>query len=362
MPNGQDKPVNLGGTIQGFPVYTPQSGGGVGVPKQSGTPTFEELVANFRPSDKGAGNIPASSFYSGNRYTKSLPYTDTEEMAGQQQSSWDKWGNGLSKMVGTAATTFLNGTLGTIYGIGAMARDGRFASFYDNEVNRSLDDFNKRMEDALPNYYTHAEQDASWYSPKNIMTANFWSDKVVKNLGFSIGAMAGGVAWGAVLKGIGLTGRLIQAGKGLETVEAVENAIATAPKLGRFGALSDALSSLSNQYLKPLAGSILTNADRGIISVMGTMGEASMEAIQNMNDFRGKLIQEYVNTHGVAPQGEDLNEINQYADKIGNFTWGMNVALLSATLAPSATLSFTTSFIIRFSADLELPSILGSWI
>lgn len=327
------EPINLGGSISGFPVYQPQisseeqnTNG-----KSVGSLTADEMIANIRTSTVGLSNVPATSIQLGTRFKSSYPYRDAEEMAAQQQSAWDRWGNGATKMTGVATSTFLSGTIGTIHGIGSMITDGRFASFYDNPTNRSLDEFNKEMENYLPNYYSHAEQDANWYSSKNLLTTNFWSDKVLKNLGYSVGTIGGGFAWGAVLKGIGLTNALVKAGKGLEAVEAVENAIATAPKSARFGAISDALNGLSNQYLKSAASSVLTNADRSIISVMGTMGEAGMESLQNMNQFRDSFIQEYTNKNGYKPTGDDLDEINQFAEKVGNFTWGMNVALLSAT-------------------------------
>jgi hypothetical protein len=343
-----DKIVNLGGTIPALPplnTVTP------GVNSNSSKPS-ENLSANdlflrnleiASKTPAGVPSIPFSSFYSGDRYPKSRPFTDVEEMAAQQQSSWDKVGNGFTKMAGIASTTFISGTIGTVAGLVNMALDHKFSSFYDNPVNRTMDEWNKKMEDALPNYYTHAEQDAKWYSPDSILTANFFSDKVVKNLGYAIGAIGGGVAWGNVLKMMGLTGALVRAGQGLRTVEAVEGAIANAPKLGKFGAINETLNSLAQTYVKNPLGSLLQNsAERGIVSVMGTMGEASIEALQNMNQYRDNLIQQYIDETGSAPTETALEEINSYAEKVGNFTWGMNVALLSAT------------------NYIQLPKILGS--
>lgn len=330
---GLGKPVNLGGVVKGLPVYEPVNPnlGNNTVPSanRSFDDMYSNAVSNIAP--KGADFISAKDIDLSGRYKYIYPGRDNEEMAAQQQSSWSKWGNGFAKMAGTAGTTFISDTVGLVAGIGSMINDGRFASLYDNPVNNSLDEFNKKMENYLPNYYTHAETDASWYSPDNILTANFFSDKIIKNLGFSIGSMAGGFAWGAAFKAIGLTNRLVKAGKGLEAVTAVDDAIALAPKIGRYGAISNTLEGLSNKFLKPLGATALNNSERGIISVMGTMGEASIEALQNLNETRTNMIDSYVKTYGKAPEGADLDELNAYADKVGNFTWGMNVALLSAT-------------------------------
>ncbi len=199
---GKENIINREGVAIGLPVYTPSGpvdlGGGA-----SRVLSFDEAFQNKLDDYKETGGvaaIPGSSFYTGERFNSSKPFTDTEEMAAQQQSSWAKWGNGFGKMLGTASTTFVGGTVGTIVGLVNLIGTQKFSSFYDNDFSRVLDDINKRMEDALPNYYTQAEKNAEWYSPENILTANFWSDKVIKNLGFSIGTLAGGVAWGAALK------------------------------------------------------------------------------------------------------------------------------------------------------------------
>lgn len=103
-------------------------------------------------------------------------------MAAQQQSSLEKWTNATGKLVGIAATTLISGTAGLVYGIGSAIKNQRFASLIDNDITRSMDSISRNLEDIAPNYYTKAEQNADWYSSDNILTANFWSDKVLKIL------------------------------------------------------------------------------------------------------------------------------------------------------------------------------------
>lgn len=334
MPEVPGKPINLGGVAKGLPEYNPapryNPGGGSG--HRTGL-SFEEMVSSIPVGGtKGAPSIPTSSIYTGDRYNSSFPFRDTEEMAAQQQSITDKWANGFAKFAGTATTTFLAGTVGTIVGIGNYIGSGFKASaFYDNPVNRGLDEINKEMEDYFPNYYKQSERDANWFSTDNVLTSNFWSDKVIKNLGFSVGTLGAGYGWGAVLRAIGVTNRLVQAGRGLETATAVEEAVAASAPTSRFGAVSNALSNLSNNYLKPFAANALKNSERSIVSIMGTTGEASFEALMAKNTYRDKLINAYVEENGTRPTGVALDEINRYAESVGNFTWGMNTALLTAT-------------------------------
>jgi len=271
-----------------------------------------------------AGDIPFG------RYEKVFYDTDTEEIYAKRQSALDQIANGTAKMAGTFTTSFLEGTVGIVNGIGEWMNSGKFSSFYDNSFNRNLDELNKSLEDALPNYYTHAEKDAEWWSPTNVFSANFLGDKVLKNLGYSFGALAGGMGWGAALKSIGLTNKLIRAGQGLRTVEAVEATMANTPRLQQFGAVNKTLNSLW-QSSKNVAGVALSNSERAIISSMGMMGEATIEAYQASNNFRSKLIDDYKNIYGFAPTGEDLEEINAYANQVGNTTFGANALLLTLT-------------------------------
>jgi hypothetical protein len=339
-----DKIVNLGGTINGprTPIVpdVPSGMGNVAGADAS----FDDLFTQGLGASKfkGKENIPVSSFYTGNRYPESRPFTDVEEMAAQQQSTVDKWRNSVGKMAGVAATSFVSGTAGLVYGIGAAWKDQKFSSLYNNDVTRAMDDSMKYLEDYAPNYYTKNETDAEWYSPDNLLTANFWGDKVFKNLGYALGALGGGVAWGSALKAIGLTNKLVQAGAGMEAATAAEAAMTGVPKLQKFGALESSLNSLGQKYLRTPVAGMLKDSDRILTSVMGTFGEASLEGLQNLNSFREKLIQDYKNLNGYAPEGADLDQINMYAEKVGNYTWGMNTLLLSAT------------------NYIQLPKILGS--
>jgi len=266
---------------------------------------------------------------------------DNEELYARAQSGWDQLANGIGKSVGTFTSSFMTGTIGVINGLGQMIKDQRAASFYDNEFNRIFDDFNKHLEDALPNYYTHAEKDAEWYSPTNIFSANFLGDKVLKNLGYSAGAIVGGMGWGAALKGVGLTSRLVRAGKGLQALEATEAVMANTPRLQQLGAINKSLTSLWNST-KSTIGKSLMNTDRAIVSTMGMMGEASIEAMNAANNYKNKLIEDYKSVYGTAPIGETLEEINSYADKVGNNVFASNAVLLTAT------------------NYIQLPKILGS--
>lgn len=334
----EEKIVNLGGVNRPIPSPGILQNPGNQVPGNSLSPRDMFLGIMKQNQSTSIPNIPVSSFYTGSRYEQTRPFTDFEEMAGQQQSGFEQFRNGIGKMVGLGATSFISGTAGLLYGIGSAASTLKFSNLYNNPVTQLMDQAQAGMEDYLPNYYTKAEQDADWWSPNNWYTANFWGDKVFKNIGYGIGSIAGGVGWSKVFKLIGQANNLVRAGKGLEASANIEKAMSIVPRTQKLSAIESTLANLS-QGAKDV---IKNNGDRFLVSAMGTFGEASIEALQKMNEFRNSAIEEYKNKFGYAPEGEDLDEINAFAEKVGNYVWGSN------------------SLILAGSNYLQLPKILGS--
>jgi hypothetical protein len=334
----EEKIVNLGGVNRPIPSPGILQNPGNQVPGNSPSPRDMFLGIMKENQSTSIPNIPVSSFYTGSRYEQTRPFTDFEEMAAQQQSGFEQFRNGIGKMVGLGATSFVSGTAGLLYGIGSAASTLKFSNLYNNPVTQLMDQAQSGMEDYLPNYYKKSEQDAEWWSPDNWYTANFWGDKVFKNIGYGVGSIAGGAAWSKVFKLIGQANSLVRAGKGLEASANIEKAMSIVPKTQKLSAIESTLANLS-QGARDV---IKNNGDRFLVSAMGTFGEASIEALQKMNEFRNSAIEEYKNKFGYAPEGEDLDEINAFAEKAGNYVWGMNTIILTG------------------SNYLQLPKILGS--
>jgi len=265
------------------------------------------------------------------RYPTFFPGRDNEELYAQRQTGLEKAYNGVAKMAGIASTTFVEGTAGLVYGVYKGFADGKVSSFYNNELTRELNDMNERWEDKYAHYKTQRERNGSWWEPSNLFTGNFLWDNIVKNLGFSLGAVGAGFAWGGALKAAGLTGRL--AGAGAEMAAAADTAIAEAsllPQAQRLPTLVNRLETLWNSA-KVGAGKGLMKADQGIVATFGTVGEAGLEALHNSQEFRQRMIEEFRNTRGYEPTLDDLKEIDDYAASVGNSSLFLNAALLTAT-------------------------------
>jgi hypothetical protein len=79
---------------------------------------------------------------SSNRYDNFVPGDyNNEDAYAQGQGFGSKMVNGVGKGLLLTGTTFLQGTVGLVNGLARWGADGRFASFYDNEFNRNLDEF-----------------------------------------------------------------------------------------------------------------------------------------------------------------------------------------------------------------------------
>ena len=303
-----------------------------GEPTPSALSAIENGILSKRATSGGkllGGSIPRSvAEVTSPRYDNFVPGDYNNEDAYAQGQGWaDKMVNSVGKGLSLTGTTFLQSTAGLLNGLVKSVNDGRAASFYDNDFNRTLDEFNKRLEDTLPNYYTDAEKNASWYSPSKLFSANFLWDGIVKNLGFAAGAALSGAAYTKVLSALPLASRLFSVSKAAEVLKETESALLAAEKAtetyGRIKGLSDKFLSSYNS---------LNPGGRALVAGLATTGEASFEAYQNLNEFRDTKIQEYKDSHnGQPPVGADLEAINTEAEGVGNSSFLMNVALLSAT-------------------------------
>lgn len=179
---------------------------------------------------------------------------DIQNKRADEQSSIAKIGNGLAKGIVLAGTTFLDGTLGLLIGGQKAIEEGKWSSLWDNDFSRAMQNVSDAAERAAPNYYSTDEEDESWY--ENIFTANFLGDKLIKNLGFTIGAAYSGGKIASLAKGLG---KLTMAG---------------AREL--FGAGIGTLKTMSK------ASSI---AAAGIGSILSAVTEGSIEARNNSKDW-----------------------------------------------------------------------------
>ena len=162
------------------------------------------------------------------------------DIRAENQPWYAKVSAGLAKGVILAGTTFLDGTLGLLFGAGTAIKEGRWSGLWDNNFSKAMQAVNEGFEDVLPNYYTRAEQEQPWY--ENIFTANFLGDKFIKNLGFTVGAFYSGGVTAAGLKATKLPqliGTIAKSSKAPAIVTTAVGAVTSAVNEGRIEALNN---------------------------------------------------------------------------------------------------------------------------
>lgn len=244
--------------------------------------------------------------------------TDINQTRALNESTLAKWGAGLGKGLVLAGTTFLDGTLGLLYGAGsAIANIGNenetgwqtFSRLWDNDISNGLQEINKAAEEAMPNYQTKEEQENAWY--KNLGTANFWADGVLKNMGFMVGAFYSGGAWTKALN------------YGAKGIEALKGALTTT-------------KSLAEAY--KAADGIGTMGTRIIGSVLSATNEARIEANQNSSQWKDLEYQKAADAYGIdvntlktdPTYANAVKMIDEAGAKVGAIDFWSNLPLLAA--------------------------------
>lgn len=255
---------------------------------------------------------------------------DNEDIYAQQQGGASQLANGLLKGLATTATTAVGGTAGLINGVYQWAKDGKFSSFYDNPMTQKIDQISQNLENQLPNYQSKEEADRAWYNPRTYLTANFWGDNILKNAGFAAGSILSGLAWGKVGSMIGSLSKVAASGALAEV--GVNSSIESSLLAREAGAIEQLGASASDVAKRELSFDKIKDIGTNLVRAgFSTVGEASMEALQAKNQYKDFITKEYQDKFGAQPIGTELDKINAEADKVGNFTMGANVALLTAT-------------------------------
>lgn len=207
------------------------------------------------------------------------------DLRGQNQPWYAQLGAGVLKGVTTFGTTWLDGTVGLIYGglktiFNWEDKSGseRAAQIFNNEVSNALQDFNEYMEEFAPNYKSRDEENNKWY--QNLGTMNFWADSFIKNLGFTVGAFYSGGAWLKVGKGLLAVSDMAKAGRAIKAAKAAGKSNMAALREG--AALKEGLEAARSGAGAAAIGSLLSAVNEGRIEA----NQMYRDAFTNTGDWR----------------------------------------------------------------------------
>lgn len=281
--------------------------------------------------DVGFVGVGDSMFDKG--ITSASQLDNLSDTRGELQPWFAKIGAGLAKGAILAGTTFLDGTVGLVLGAGTAISEGRWSGLWDNEFSKAMQSINEWSEQALPNYYTTAEQEQPWY--ENVFTANFLGDKFIKNLGFTVGAFYSGGVTAAGLKATKLPqliGAITKASKAPAIVTSAVGATVSAVNEGRIEALNNSKdwfelhkSQLDDRFrerISSIEAEYKANAGRELVPT-GIEGQ----------DYIDPAYAKY--QEALAREQEAYNaaigKLNEDRLKMGNADLLMNIPILTAS-------------------------------
>lgn len=172
---------------------------------------------------------------------------ELNEMRAADQGFWEKVGLGATKMTTTAATTFLDNTVGFLWGGISALMNGDASKIYDNDFTNAMADFNEWCEEQMPHYSSKYE---GWGAD---FWGNFIGKDILQNAGFQIGTGLSMIVPGAMLK---------VPGQAFKATKMFSNFMKTGRAINTGNAAKDL-----------------------VISTYAAVGEASIEALDNKRNF-----------------------------------------------------------------------------
>ena len=245
------------------------------------------------------------------------------DIRAENQPWYSKVGAGLAKGVVLAGTTFLDGTIGFLIGASEAAKERDWSKLWDNDFSRAMKDVNDWAEREMPNYYTQDEQENPW---GNIFSANFLGDKLIKNIGFMVGAFySGGIYAGAAkgaTKGIALGAKALGS-----SMKAVKNIAGAAPIVG--SVVGTGISAVNEGRIEALNNSTdWANHQKLMLDERHAQYLQAIEA-----NYKGTEMYDSMIANANSNYAQTLAKIEEDRAKMGNADLLMNLPVLLASNA-----------------------------
>jgi hypothetical protein len=334
-----DTHINMGGFTGGGPSTEPPAYGGMSISQLSklnasgGRPTF----------DSPFQMVPKSELIQNKRYALYERDKDMENVYGLNQGAGAQLGNGLLKMGAVAAGTFAQG-FATIPDTVRAIKNGSLAELTGGTdgYESGIDTWLKNIEDELPNYVTRKEQEHPFLAaiPGFAGSANFWGNSIIKNIGFTVGAIGSALVQDAIIGGITggigevplISGQVGKASLYLNKILSGTNDLKAV--LGEINAGEKTVMTLAKLQRLAAAERVTTAARYGLNLYGSSRTEAAIEARDGYQAVHSALVEEHkLNNMGAELTAEDSAKIDEYATNAMNTRFGINMALLTVSNA-----------------------------
>lgn len=334
--------------ITGEPVST-AGGGSLAEIAQINIPNTHDANSPFQIVTKG-------ELIANKKYPMYERGVDLENIYGLNQNFAKQLGSGLVKGVGVMLGTFAQGFTDIPNTISAIKnKDFSKLSGDPNGFEGNVDRLVNNLEDLFPNYMTRQERDHPYLAmiPGFAGSANFWGNSVIKNLGFTAGAIANAfvtdLVVGAVTGGVGAIPLVASqytkfASKIGKLNIYLSELLSDGSKAGKFieniktlGLAAEKEAAFIGFAETKFGKKFLTETGKGLSYGLklwtSAQTEAGVEGRQAYKTIKEELTQHYIDLNGEAPTGAELDKIEQYAVNGMNTRFGINMALLTVSNA-----------------------------
>lgn len=253
----------------------------------------------------------------------SLLDSTIDDQRSDGQGFGEKATSGLLKFFPKTGAHVLGSTYGLLDGLGEVVSDvyengfaaSNWNKFFNNDFQRSLDDFNTSLDKKLPHYYSSQEKDLSFgQSVFGKGAANFWTNDFSNGLSFVAGAVISEYATA------GMANALIpaRAANLLKRVSAVRSTT--------YGA--KAIKASKNLQTINRAERVYDGLTTGRRLLTGAFYESGVEARHNYDATVEKLNEIYIERGEGPPSEEEQAKIKNIAVKVSNGVFAGNAALV----------------------------------
>jgi hypothetical protein len=261
-----------------------------------------------------------------NRYDTYTPFVNNEEIKAENQTTTDKWANGVTKFLGKTGTAVIGGTIGTLYGLGNSIYEGNLTAIYDNNFSRGVDDINTKMDYKLPNFYTQQERDKNFF--QSMGTANFWANDFLGGLSFTTGAIISEGIWAGLTGGASLASTGARWGTKFLKFGTVAKAVDKFTDLTKIPLKSAYNVGNVSKSAGILGGRIGAGANAVRFAVTSTGYEAGVEALHFKKEAEENFLENFKSINGRPPTDEERLKYQDEITNAANAVFGLNTAIL----------------------------------
>lgn len=256
------------------------------------------------------------------KYPNYFPGINNEDYYAKRQSGWSKAWNGVGKLALKSALYGAHGIVMLPDKLANMAAEGSYKAALNTDLDKFVDDLDKRIDLLLPHYYRKETEDYNFGQKLFKDTGNFlWNDVIGSGMSFTMGAMLSAWATGGLgVASLGNVGAKIGGRIGA--------------KIAARQAANKSIGSLKNIFNDYVRTGVKTGRNIGeaakALTLLSTSSafESSMEANTFMKESEADYKDYYRRIYGRDPNSEELATFRNSNATVGSAIFAANMGIV----------------------------------